>query len=199
MKSTPVCPLLHHVLWCTRCHEGACASCTALSTIVAISVAPRPRNQEGARHSEYSRAAGICDGYSYEGIKEKWPQTYQARKADKVNFRYPAGESYMDVIKRLESVIIEVPSAPALLPPLLSSLFAAFWHRRCTCLATSTSVLPSSRGLLSRLSCGTLRVLSARVPVRVRCAAGRCVYYLVCFWPAVSHVCRWLEKQEEAR
>ena len=53
-------------------------------------------------------AAGICDGYTYEGIKEKWPQTYQARKADKVNFRYPAGESYMDVIKRLESVIIEV-------------------------------------------------------------------------------------------
>jgi 6-phosphofructo-2-kinase / fructose-2,6-biphosphatase 3 len=53
-------------------------------------------------------SAGICDGFSYEGIKEKWPETYAARKADKVNFRYPAGESYMDVIKRLESIIIEV-------------------------------------------------------------------------------------------
>ena len=52
--------------------------------------------------------AGICDGYTYEGIKEKWPETYAARKADKLNFRYPAGESYMDVVKRLESVIIEV-------------------------------------------------------------------------------------------
>ena len=52
--------------------------------------------------------AGICDGYSYEGIKEKWPETYAARKADKAHFRYPAGESYMDVIKRLESTIIEV-------------------------------------------------------------------------------------------
>lgn len=51
---------------------------------------------------------GICDGYTYEGIKEKWPETYAARKADKLNFRYPAGESYMDVVKRLESVIIEV-------------------------------------------------------------------------------------------
>ena len=52
--------------------------------------------------------AGICDGYTYEGIKQKWPETYAARKADKVNFRYPAGESYMDVIKRLESLIIEM-------------------------------------------------------------------------------------------
>jgi 6-phosphofructo-2-kinase / fructose-2,6-biphosphatase 3 len=52
--------------------------------------------------------AGICDGHSYEQIKEKWPETYAARKADKLNFRYPAGESYMDVVKRLESVIIEV-------------------------------------------------------------------------------------------
>ena len=52
--------------------------------------------------------AGICDGYTYEGIKEKWPETYAARKADKLNFRYPAGESYMDVIKRLEPTIIEM-------------------------------------------------------------------------------------------
>ena len=54
------------------------------------------------------RRAGICDGYSYEGIREKWPETYAARKADKLRFRYPAGESYTDVIKRLESTIIEV-------------------------------------------------------------------------------------------
>lgn len=52
--------------------------------------------------------AGICDGHTYEQIKEKWPETYAARKADKLNFRYPAGESYMDVVQRLESVIIEV-------------------------------------------------------------------------------------------
>lgn len=52
--------------------------------------------------------AGICDGHTYEQIKDKWPETYAARKADKLNFRYPAGESYMDVVQRLESVIIEV-------------------------------------------------------------------------------------------
>lgn len=59
------------------------------------------------RHDDHC-TAGICDAHSYEQIKEKWPETYAARKADKLNFRYPAGESYMDVIKRLESIIIEV-------------------------------------------------------------------------------------------
>lgn len=52
--------------------------------------------------------AGICDGMTYEEIKQAHPDVYAGRKADKLTFRYPSGESYLDVIKRLEPIIIEV-------------------------------------------------------------------------------------------
>ncbi len=52
--------------------------------------------------------AGLCDGMTYGEIKEKMPAEYQARKADKFNYRYPRGESYDDVIQRLDPVIIEL-------------------------------------------------------------------------------------------
>ncbi|BDA46799.1 6-phosphofructo-2-kinase/fructose-2,6-bisphosphatase 4 [Coccomyxa sp. Obi] len=52
--------------------------------------------------------AGIFDGWTYEEIAEKHPEEYAARKRDKLRYRYPSGESYMDVIQRLEPVIIEI-------------------------------------------------------------------------------------------
>ena len=54
--------------------------------------------------------AGICDGMTYPEIKEKFPQEYAARMADKIQYRYPGpgGESYLDVINRLRPVIVEI-------------------------------------------------------------------------------------------
>ncbi|GAX82741.1 hypothetical protein CEUSTIGMA_g10167.t1 [Chlamydomonas eustigma] len=52
--------------------------------------------------------AGVCDGMTYEDIAEKMPEEFAARKSDKLGYRYPSGESYMDVIQRLEPVIIEI-------------------------------------------------------------------------------------------
>jgi len=52
--------------------------------------------------------AGVCDGMTYEEIKKNMPEEYEARKADKLRYRYPRGESYLDVIQRLEPVIIEL-------------------------------------------------------------------------------------------
>jgi broad specificity phosphatase PhoE/predicted kinase len=52
--------------------------------------------------------AGLCDGMTYAEIKEKMPAEYAARKADKFGYRYPRGESYEDVIQRLDPVIIEL-------------------------------------------------------------------------------------------
>lgn len=52
--------------------------------------------------------AGMCDGMTYAEIKEKMPDEYAARKADKFHYRYPRGESYDDVIQRLDPVIIEL-------------------------------------------------------------------------------------------
>jgi len=52
--------------------------------------------------------AGCCDGLTYEQIEERFPDEFAARGRDKLRYRYPAGESYMDVIQRLEPVVIEM-------------------------------------------------------------------------------------------
>lgn len=51
---------------------------------------------------------GICDGMTYDEIKEKMPDVHKARSLDKFGYRYPRGESYADVILRVERVIIEM-------------------------------------------------------------------------------------------
>ncbi|GJP82418.1 hypothetical protein CLOP_g12679 [Closterium sp. NIES-67] len=52
--------------------------------------------------------AGVCDGMTYLEIRQSMPDEYHSRKADKLRYRYPRGESYLDVIQRLEPVIIEL-------------------------------------------------------------------------------------------
>ncbi len=57
--------------------------------------------------------AGICDGMSYAQIQRELPDEYSARSADKFRYRYPRGESYEDVIQRLDPVIIELERQPS--------------------------------------------------------------------------------------
>ncbi|KAA8497667.1 6-phosphofructo-2-kinase/fructose-2,6-bisphosphatase 4 [Porphyridium purpureum] len=52
--------------------------------------------------------AGMCEGMTYKQIEQTRPDIHEARKRDKLRFRYPGGESYVDVIHRLEPVILEI-------------------------------------------------------------------------------------------
>ena len=52
--------------------------------------------------------AGVCDGLTYAEIDERYPDEFAARTADKLRYRYPQGESYVDVIQRLEPVLLEI-------------------------------------------------------------------------------------------
>ncbi|CAK7271787.1 Fructose-2,6-bisphosphatase [Sporothrix epigloea] len=52
--------------------------------------------------------SGVCDGYTYQQIKDEFPEDFQARDADKYNYRYRGGESYRDVVIRLEPIIMEL-------------------------------------------------------------------------------------------
>ncbi|GAM22625.1 hypothetical protein SAMD00019534_058000 [Acytostelium subglobosum LB1] len=52
--------------------------------------------------------AGVCDGMTYEEIQEKMPDERAARDSDKLQYRYPRGESYEDVIQRLEPLLLEL-------------------------------------------------------------------------------------------
>jgi len=52
--------------------------------------------------------AGLRDGLSYDEIKKIYPSEFEERNKDKLNYRYPRGESYMDVIQRIEPMIFEL-------------------------------------------------------------------------------------------
>lgn len=52
--------------------------------------------------------AGVCDGMTYKEIKEAFPSDFAQRDQDKFNYRYSGGESYRDVVTRLEPVILQL-------------------------------------------------------------------------------------------
>ncbi|XP_022901218.1 6-phosphofructo-2-kinase/fructose-2,6-bisphosphatase 1 isoform X2 [Onthophagus taurus] len=52
--------------------------------------------------------AGICEEMTYEEIKEKYPEDFASRDQNKFAYRYPRGESYEDLVARLEPVIMEL-------------------------------------------------------------------------------------------
>ncbi|CAI4043532.1 fructose-2,6-bisphosphatase SKDI_10G0630 [Saccharomyces kudriavzevii IFO 1802] len=75
------------------------------------------RTQQTAKHLPYKKLqwkaldeldAGVCDGMTYEEIEKKYPEDFKARDNDKYEYRYRGGESYRDVVIRLEPVIMEL-------------------------------------------------------------------------------------------
>ena len=52
--------------------------------------------------------AGVCEGMTYEEIQEKFPEDFARRDEDKFHYRYARGESYEDLVARLEPVIMEL-------------------------------------------------------------------------------------------
>lgn len=52
--------------------------------------------------------AGICDGLTYQQIDERYPEIARRRSEDKLRYRYPQGESYEDIIKRVAPIILAI-------------------------------------------------------------------------------------------
>ena len=48
--------------------------------------------------------AGIFEDHTYDFIKENYPAEHEMRKTDKFNYRYPNGESYKDLQKRIGKI-----------------------------------------------------------------------------------------------
>ncbi|GAX77020.1 hypothetical protein CEUSTIGMA_g4467.t1 [Chlamydomonas eustigma] len=78
---------------------------TLKRTIQTASLLPFPKLRWKALDEIH---AGSCDGLTYQEIEARYPDEYAARGEDKLRYRYPAGESYQDVIQRLEPAIIEL-------------------------------------------------------------------------------------------
>jgi len=51
---------------------------------------------------------GVCDGMTYADVKKFRPEDFEYRTKDKLRYRYPRGESYLDLIHRIEPVIFEI-------------------------------------------------------------------------------------------
>ncbi len=52
--------------------------------------------------------AGIFDGLTYAEIQARAPDEFEERKKNKLAYRYPRGESYLDVIARLDPLVHEI-------------------------------------------------------------------------------------------
>ncbi|TNN65238.1 6-phosphofructo-2-kinase/fructose-2,6-bisphosphatase [Liparis tanakae] len=52
--------------------------------------------------------AGVCEELTYEEIQKNFPEEFALRDQDKYRYRYPKGESYEDLVHRLEPVIMEL-------------------------------------------------------------------------------------------
>jgi broad specificity phosphatase PhoE len=86
-------------------------------TIDTVARVPHPKLADGwmqMSHRVYRQLdelyAGICDGMTYEEIEETYPEEFQHRKEDKLAYRYPRGESYLDIVSRLEPLVHEMES-----------------------------------------------------------------------------------------
>jgi len=80
----------------SRCRTGAAIICQALGI-------------EPSVHRELRELdIGAWEGLAWEEIKEKWPDVWQARFDDLVNYRVPQGENLLDVEARVMPVITEV-------------------------------------------------------------------------------------------
>jgi broad specificity phosphatase PhoE len=53
-------------------------------------------------------SSGIFDCMTYQEIKTQNPAEYKLRAQYKLSYRYPMGESYIDLIQRLEPIIFEI-------------------------------------------------------------------------------------------
>ncbi|XP_061430209.1 6-phosphofructo-2-kinase/fructose-2,6-bisphosphatase 3-like isoform X1 [Lethenteron reissneri] len=52
--------------------------------------------------------AGVCEDMTYDEVRDTFPDEYALRDVDKYLYRYPNGESYQDLVQRLEPVIMEL-------------------------------------------------------------------------------------------
>lgn len=52
--------------------------------------------------------AGVAEGLTYNEFHDRFPEEFRKRQNDKYHYRFLYGESYMDVVSRLEPVMMEL-------------------------------------------------------------------------------------------
>lgn len=78
--------------------------------------------------------AGVCEDMTYSEVRERYPSIDFFRSQAKYSFRYPQGESYQDIVQRLEPIILELENAEREIvvvahQAVLRALLAYFGHK----------------------------------------------------------------------
>ena len=60
-------------------------------------------------------SAGDHDNLTYEEIADMFPVEFALRDSDKLHYRYPNGESYMDVVERIQPLVSRIKEEDNLL------------------------------------------------------------------------------------
>ena len=72
----------------------------------------RPKQWVNFCHKQFRNLdeifAGECDGLTYKEIQERFPHEFARRQKNKLAYRYPCGESYLDLIHRLHTIVLEM-------------------------------------------------------------------------------------------
>lgn len=58
---------------------------------------------------------GICEGMTYEEMQQKFPQEFAWRDQDKLRYRYPWGESYIDMMARLRPALAALDNSTSVI------------------------------------------------------------------------------------
>jgi broad specificity phosphatase PhoE len=77
--------------------------------------------------------AGVCEEMTYKEVKQQYPLIHEFRSKNKYTFRYPEGESYQDLVARLEPIILELENADRVVvviahQAVLRALLSYFGH-----------------------------------------------------------------------
>lgn len=80
----------------TRCTTGAGIICPAFG------IEPTPRRELRELN------IGVWEGMTWQEIKTAWPDGWQARLSDLVNYRVPQGENLLDLQARVMPVVNEI-------------------------------------------------------------------------------------------
>lgn len=54
--------------------------------------------------------AGVCENMTVDEINKKYPNIIKERNKNKLRFRYPEGESYLDLLERLRYFVLKIES-----------------------------------------------------------------------------------------
>lgn len=88
----------------SACYTSDLTRCTTGAGIICEHFGIEPVKRSELRELNI----GIWEGMTWAEITERWPQEWQARLADLVNYRVPEGENLLDVQARVMPVVREI-------------------------------------------------------------------------------------------